>query len=83
MTTIDLTNVQTPLASTTAELQQDPISPAPANEIAAAVSPPDSPVIRRSRFTWLGATFAGRRYHHPQRERFVEEAAMSREMFRL
>jgi hypothetical protein len=24
-----------------------------------------------------------RRYHHPRRERFVEEAAMSREMFRL
>ena len=24
-----------------------------------------------------------RRYNHPRRERFVEEAAMSREMFRL
>jgi hypothetical protein len=29
------------------------------------------------------ATAGGRRYHHPRRERFVEEAAMSREMFRL
>ena len=29
------------------------------------------------------AIAGGRRYHHPRRERFVEEAAMSREMFRL
>jgi len=31
----------------------------------------------------LTAIAGGRRYHHPRRERFVEEAAMSREMFRL
>ena len=31
----------------------------------------------------LAAVADGRRYHHPRRERFVEEAAMSREMFRL
>jgi len=29
------------------------------------------------------AIAAGRRSHHPRRERFIEEAAMSREMFRL
>ena len=31
----------------------------------------------------LTAIAGGRRYHHPQRERFVEDPAMSREMFRL
>jgi hypothetical protein len=83
MTTIDLTNVQTPQASATSESQQDSTSHAPTSEIATAGSPPASTVIRPSRFAWLGATVTGRRYHHPQREHFVEEAAMSREMFRL
>ena len=31
----------------------------------------------------LTTTTEWRPYHHPRRERFVEEAAMSREMFRL
>ena len=31
----------------------------------------------------MTAIAGGRRYHHPRRERFVDEAAMSREMFRL
>jgi hypothetical protein len=83
MTTIDLTDVQTPLVGTTAEPQRDSISLAPANEIATPVPPSASTAMRRSRFAWLGAAFTGRRYHHPQREQFVEDAAMSREMFRL
>jgi hypothetical protein len=83
MTTIDIPNVQTRQASKTSESRQDLLSRAPLREGATAVSPPGSMVIRRSRFARLGAMFTGRRYHHPQRERFVEEAAMSREMFRL
>jgi hypothetical protein len=83
MTTIDLTNVQALQASTTFELRQDSISHAHAGEIASAVSPPRSEAKRRWRFAWLRATATDRRYHHPQRERFVEEAAMSREMLRL
>jgi hypothetical protein len=38
---------------------------------------------RHLRLRRLTAIAGGRRYHHPRRERFVEEAAMSREMFRL
>jgi hypothetical protein len=38
---------------------------------------------RQSQLRRLAATAGGRRYHHPRQERFVEEAAMSREMFRL
>jgi hypothetical protein len=38
---------------------------------------------RQLRLRRLTAIAGGRRYHHPRRERFVEEAAMSREMFRL
>ncbi|MGA7055535.1 MAG: hypothetical protein WBZ37_30610 [Mycobacterium sp.] len=83
MTTIDRTNRQTPQARTTSESQQESISLAPASDIATAASAPASKPKRRSRFAWLGATVTDQRYHHPQRERFVEEAAMSREMFRL
>jgi hypothetical protein len=83
MTTIDIPNVQTLQASTTSESRQDLLSLAPASENATAMPPPGAKARRRSRFAWLGASATGRRYHHPQRERFVEEAAMSREMFRL
>jgi hypothetical protein len=83
MTMIDFTNVQTSQANTTSEAQQDSIIFAPASEISTALPPQTSKAKRRSRFAWLRATVTGRRYHHPQRERFVEEAAMSREMFRL
>jgi hypothetical protein len=38
---------------------------------------------RQLRLPRLTAIAGERRYHHPRRERFVEEAAMSREMFRL
>ncbi|MFZ0718595.1 hypothetical protein [Mycobacterium sp.] len=38
---------------------------------------------RQWRLRRLTAIAGGRRYHHPRRERFVEEAAMSREMYRL
>jgi hypothetical protein len=38
---------------------------------------------RQLRLRRLTAVARGRRYHHPRRERFVEDAAMSREMFRL
>lgn len=83
MTTIDIPNVRTRQASTTSESRQDLLSLAPVGEVGTAVSPPAAMVVRRSRFARLGAMFTGQRYHHPQRERFVEEAAMSREMFRL
>jgi hypothetical protein len=83
MTMIDFTKVRAPQSSTTSKPEQDSISLAPAGEIATAASPPGSTVIRRSRFAWLGMAFTRRQYHHPQRERFVEDAAMSREMFRL
>jgi hypothetical protein len=83
MTMIDFTNVQTSQANTTSEARQDLLSLAPVSEVGTAASPPSPTVVRRSRFARLGAMFTGQRYHHPQRERFVEEAAMSREMFRL
>jgi len=38
---------------------------------------------RQLRLRRLKAIAGGRRFHHPRRERFVEEAATSREMFRL
>ncbi|HEX4390047.1 MAG TPA: hypothetical protein VH084_00685 [Mycobacterium sp.] len=38
---------------------------------------------RQLRLRRLTAIAGGRRHHHPRRERFVEEAVMSREMFRL
>ena len=50
--------------------------------VAASDANPQFPQ-RQSPLRRLMAIAGGRRYHHPRRERFVEEAAMSREMFRL
>jgi len=46
----------------------------------APVDAPTRPSPRSRRWTALARR---RQYNHPRRERFVEEAAMSREMFRL
>lgn len=58
------------------------VTPAEPDLAAAAVADVEAPQ-RKSWRQWLAAGEGGRRYHHPRRERFVEEAAMSREMFKL
>ena len=63
------------------ESHEDPSNAALKEQVAArapATASDANPQLRR-----LAAIAGGRRYHHPRRERFVEEAAMSREMFRL
>jgi hypothetical protein len=62
-----------------AALKEQVVARAPA---AASDANPQFPQ-RQSQLRRLAATAGGRRYHHPRRERFVEEAAMSREMLRL
>jgi hypothetical protein len=53
-------------------------------QILEPASPPVNEATRRSSRARRWTAFARRRqYNHPRRERFVEEAAMSREMFRL
>jgi hypothetical protein len=54
-----------------------PPAPAPVSE------PVPQSQERPSRLHRLAAFSRRRQYNHPRRERFVEEAAMSREMFRL
>ena len=62
-----------------AALDEQVVGPTPAEDGDANPHFPQ----RQSRLSRLTAIAGGRRYHHPRRERFVEEAAMSREMFRL
>jgi hypothetical protein len=51
--------------------------------LAPASEPAPQSLERPSRLHRLAAFSRRRQYNHPRRERFVEEAAMSREMFRL
>ena len=62
-----------------AALDEQVVAPVPA---VASDANPQFPQ-RQLRLRRLKAIAGGRRFHHPRRERFVEEAAMSREMFRL
>jgi hypothetical protein len=52
-------------------------------QIAEPASAPADEQTRPSRLQRWTAFGQRRRYNHPRREQFVEEAAMSREMFRL
>jgi hypothetical protein len=61
------------------ESRADPIGEARAEPTGMDVAVPR----HRSRFSRFTAGARARRYNYPRRERFVEEAAMSREMFRL
>jgi hypothetical protein len=66
------------------ESHGDPLDVRPAEPVVAAAAVADiAAPPRRSWRQWLATGEGGRRYHHPRRERFVEEAAMSREMFKL
>jgi hypothetical protein len=64
-------------------------APFPADLVVAPpeLAPPSEPapqsLKRPSRWHRMAAPTRRRQYNHPRRERFVEEAAMSREMFRL
>ena len=74
------TTVDVPLV----ESRGDPLDVRPAAPVVAAAPVVDVAAPQRKSWRqWLAAGEEGRRYHHPRRERFVEEAAMSREMFRL
>ncbi len=64
--------------------QGDPLDVRPAEPVVAAAAVADVAAPQRKSWRqWLAAGEGGRRYHHPRRERFVEDAAMSREMFNL
>jgi hypothetical protein len=70
------------------EWHEDLFNAAPKERVVARTPAPVSDANpqfpqRQLRLRRLTAIAGGRRYHHPRRERFVEEAAMSREMFRL
>jgi hypothetical protein len=74
--------------ATSSEPHRDPVDAAPVGQILApapvlAVGADPQSLQRPSLLRRLSSNAQGRRYHHPRRERFVEEAAMSREMFRL
>jgi hypothetical protein len=66
------------------ESHGDPLDVRPAESVVAAAAVADVATPQRKSWRrWLAAAEGGRPYHHPRRERFVEEAAMSREMFKL
>jgi hypothetical protein len=68
------------------ESREDPFSAAFDEQVAMpAVASDANPSLpqRQLRVRRFTAIAERRPYHHPRRERFVEEAAMSREMFRL